>query len=73
MTIADHASTGLSVPSSKWQNWITANWGLALGVAVLLTILLPPTPAGLSIAGQRMLAVFGFAVVAGSPTRSTMQ
>ena len=63
MTVADHASTSLSVPSSKRQNWIRANWGLVLGVAVLFTMLFLPAPAGLSIAGQRMLAVFGFAVV----------
>jgi len=63
MTIADHASTSLLVPSSKRQNWIRANWGLMLGVAVLLAILFLPTPVGLSVAGQRMLAVFGFAVV----------
>ena len=62
MTVADHASTSLSVPSSKRQNWIRANWGLVLGVAVLFTMLFLPAPAGLSIAGQRMLAVFGFAV-----------
>lgn len=63
MTIADHASTSLSLPSSKPQNWIRANRGLMLGAAVLLAILLLPTPAGLSVGGQRMLAVFGFAVV----------
>ena len=63
MTVADHPSTSLSVPSSKRQNWIRANWGLVLGVAVLFTMLFLPAPAGLSIAGQRMLAVFGFAVV----------
>ena len=32
---------------------------------MLLAILMSPTPAGLSIAGHRMLAVFGFAVIAG--------
>jgi di/tricarboxylate transporter len=36
---------------------------LLLAAAVLLAIFLAPTPAGLSIAGQRMLAVFGFAVI----------
>ena len=38
-------------------------WPLALAVATLLVILLAPPVAGLPIAGQRMLAVFGFAVV----------
>jgi solute carrier family 13 (sodium-dependent dicarboxylate transporter), member 2/3/5 len=37
--------------------------GLLLGVAVLAGILLMPPLAGLPVAGQRMLAVFGFAVV----------
>jgi anion transporter len=38
------------------------NWGLIAAVAVLIVILALPTPAGLPLAGQRMLAVFGFAV-----------
>ena len=63
MTIADQASSGVSVKAAERPNWIRAHWGLVLGVAVLLAILLLPTPAGLSVAGQRMLAVFGFAVV----------
>ena len=63
MTIADQASSGVPVRISKQQTWFRANWGLVLGAAVLLAILFVPTPAGLSVAGQRMLAVFGFAVV----------
>src|SRR5579863_7050484 len=38
-------------------------WSLALAVMVLLAILFAPEFPGLPIAGQRMLAVFGFAVV----------
>lgn len=38
-------------------------WGLLLAVAVLLLVLVLPTPEGLPVAGQRVLAVFGFAVV----------
>src|ERR1700757_3428485 len=38
-------------------------WSLALAVAALLVILFAPPLAGLPIAGQRMLAVFAFAVV----------
>ena len=38
-------------------------WGLWLGFLVLVLVMLMPHPAGLPIAGQRMLAVFGFAVV----------
>ena len=40
-----------------------AHWGLGVAVVVLIAILLLPESAGLPIAGQRMLAIFGFAVV----------
>ena len=39
------------------------SWGLGLAILVLVAILLLPHPAALPVAGQRMLAVFGFAVV----------
>jgi solute carrier family 13 (sodium-dependent dicarboxylate transporter), member 2/3/5 len=38
-------------------------WSVALAVAALLIIVFAPPVAGLPIAGQRMLAVFGFAVI----------
>jgi solute carrier family 13 (sodium-dependent dicarboxylate transporter), member 2/3/5 len=38
-------------------------WGLLFAVAVLLLVLVLPTPEGLPVAGQRVLAVFGFAVI----------
>jgi solute carrier family 13 (sodium-dependent dicarboxylate transporter), member 2/3/5 len=38
-------------------------WGLWTALLVLIAIMVMPEPAGLPIAGQRMLAVFGFAVV----------
>ncbi len=38
-------------------------WSLAIAVAVLVAIISLPPQAGLPVAGQRMLAVFGFAVV----------
>lgn len=63
MTVADQAAGGVSLEASKQRNWFRSNWGLLLAAAVLLTILFLPQPAGLSVAGQRMLAVFGFAVV----------
>lgn len=62
MAIADQASSGAPVKLGGPQSWVRSNWGLMLGVAVLLVILVLPTPAGLSVAGQHMLAVFGFAV-----------
>jgi di/tricarboxylate transporter len=42
---------------------LSGNFGLLLGVAVLVAILPLPLPAGLPVAGQRIVAVFGFAVV----------
>ncbi len=39
------------------------SWGLALAVAALVAVLMFPTPAGLPLAGQRMLAILAFAVV----------
>ncbi len=44
-------------------NWFVKNRGLFAAVAVLIAVLVLPTPAGLPLAGQRMLAIFGFAVV----------
>jgi anion transporter len=63
MTIAEQASSNSPVRLVRRRAWISANWGLILGATVLLAILLLPTPAGLSIAGHRMLAIFGFAVI----------
>jgi sodium-dependent dicarboxylate transporter 2/3/5 len=63
MTVADQVSSVVSLERSKSKGWFRSNWGLLLGAAVLLAILFLPAPAGLSVAGQRMLAVFGFAVV----------
>ncbi len=59
MAIAEQAAPG----EGTGQNWIKTNWGLILASAVLLAILLLPTPSALPLAGQRMLAVFGFAVI----------
>lgn len=42
---------------------VTLHWGLYLALAVLAAVLLIPTPEGLPIAGQRMLAILAFAVV----------
>jgi len=61
MSIAERASP--HVAQLQQKSWIRANWDLLLGAAVLLVILFLPTPAGLSVAGHRMLAVFGFAVI----------
>ena len=50
-------------PEPKKTNWFVAHWGLLVGIAVLLVILLLPTQAGLPVAGHRMLAILAFAVI----------
>ena len=59
-----HSVPAAPIPStSAKRSWLRANWGLVLGVAALAAIALLPTPEGLPVAGQRMLAVLAFAVV----------
>jgi solute carrier family 13 (sodium-dependent dicarboxylate transporter), member 2/3/5 len=62
MAIADQ-TTGAFVQAGNRPGWIRANWGLVLATAVLVAIWLLPTPADLPLAGHRMLAILGFAVV----------
>jgi anion transporter len=52
-----------SVQGHVPEAWLSRNWGLLAGIAALLVILLIPTPAGLPVAGQRMLAILAFAVI----------
>jgi di/tricarboxylate transporter len=40
-----------------------ANLGLVLAIAALVAVMLLPTPEGLPVAGQRMLAILAFAVI----------
>jgi solute carrier family 13 (sodium-dependent dicarboxylate transporter), member 2/3/5 len=56
-TTATLAATGKPAPFFKHEA------GLWLGFLVLIAIMLMPQPVGLPVAGQRMLGVFGFAVV----------
>ena len=62
MAIVEHTSGG-PVAGGEHGSWIRTNWGLLLAVAVLVGILLLPTPEGLPVAGHRMLAILGFAVI----------
>jgi anion transporter len=63
MSVAEAPTTSLAQAVPKQPTRPASNWGLAVGVAVLVAILVLPESAGLPTAGQRMLAIFGFAVV----------
>jgi sodium-dependent dicarboxylate transporter 2/3/5 len=64
MSIA-HQSPGDSLPPAPRMppHRIANLRGLALAVASLLAVLLLPDPAGLPVAGHRMLAILAFAIV----------
>jgi solute carrier family 13 (sodium-dependent dicarboxylate transporter), member 2/3/5 len=49
--------------STAQPSWLRAHWGLLLGIAALVTIASLPTPEGLPVAGQRMVALLAFAVI----------
>ena len=56
------AETGPAVQAHE-KNWLQANWGLLAAAAAMIAILMLPTPAGLPVAGHRMLAILAFAVI----------
>jgi len=56
-------SDAARIPPAAKPGWLRSNWGVLLAVAALVTVILLPTPEGLSIAGQRMLAILAFAVI----------
>jgi solute carrier family 13 (sodium-dependent dicarboxylate transporter), member 2/3/5 len=60
MADVERISAGASAKTASLRGW---NWGLLFAAAVLVAVLALPLPAGLPVAGHRMLAVFGFAVV----------
>ena len=62
-TAAQPTPRVVAQPSPKETNWLASNWGLLAAVAALIVILLLPTPAGLPVAGHRMLAILAFAVI----------
>jgi solute carrier family 13 (sodium-dependent dicarboxylate transporter), member 2/3/5 len=61
------AETRSVVPANSIRpmqpSWLRGNWGLLLGIAALVAIAALPTPDGLPVAGQRMLALLTFAVI----------
>ena len=63
MSVAQRAAEGSIAGPPLEGNWFAKNWGLILAVAALAAIMLLPTPAGLPVAGHRMLAILAFAVV----------
>jgi sodium-dependent dicarboxylate transporter 2/3/5 len=63
MSLAQQApETSANALPSRDTSLLT-HWGLLLAVLALIGIMLLPTPAGLPVAGHRMLAVLAFAVV----------
>lgn len=54
------STTATATPAAPRLN---IHWGLYAAVIVLIALLLMPMPADLPVAGQRMLAILGFAVV----------
>jgi anion transporter len=56
-------AVGVTPGKAKLPSGASITWGLLLALSVFLVILALPQLAGLPTAGQRMLAVLGFAVV----------
>src|SRR5579885_1880746 len=50
-------------PTAIAKKAANINWGLLAGVVAMIAVILLPTPAGLPIAGHRMLAILAFAVI----------
>jgi sodium-dependent dicarboxylate transporter 2/3/5 len=64
MSVAEQVPAGSAQPATvRKPSWIAVNWGLLLAIAALVAVLLLPTPAGLPVAGHRMLAILVFAVI----------
>jgi anion transporter len=62
MAVLEHPAAG-KLPQVKSPSWMTGHWGLIFAALVLIAVLLLPTPAGLPVAGHRMLAILAFAVI----------
>ncbi len=58
-----HPDAAAPIVPQQQFGWLRTNWGLLLAVAALIVVLLLPTPEGLPVAGQRMLAILAFAVI----------
>lgn len=60
---SESRSTTGSGGASQEPSWLRSHWGLLMGLAALVLVIMLPTPEGLPVAGQRMLAVLAFAVI----------
>ena len=64
MSLAAQPSVSPAVPAARRdKSFIASNWGLIAAIAALVIIVALPTPAGLTVAGHRMLAILAFAVI----------
>lgn len=64
MSIAAQLSVRPVAPATPQnKSFIASNWGLIAAIAALVIIVALPTPAGLTVAGHRMLAILAFAVI----------
>ena len=62
MAVAEQSSS-ISGVQARERGWFSRHWGLLLALAALIGVLLLPTPETLPVAGHRMLAILGFAVI----------
>jgi anion transporter len=63
MSLASRPEPSSVVLARGKENWAIQHWGLAAALLALVTVLLLPTPSGLPVAGQSMLAILAFAVI----------
>ena len=63
MATTDMTPVNARMGLSARPSWVRSHWGLLLAILALVVVILLPTPEGLSIAGQRMLAVLAFAII----------
>jgi len=63
MSTLTHTTIPAAKPATKESSWFSSNWGLLAAIVALVVVLLLPTPAGLPVAGHRMLAILAFAVI----------
>jgi anion transporter len=63
MAVATEPVVGPGSSDTKQSGWLKSYGGLLAAVAALIIVLVLPTPPGLPVAGQCMLAILAFAVI----------